>query len=98
MQYAICSIHRQKTQKTQSDKKKNHKKTTTKKTTKGQKDKKRQKKNEKALHTPDDPPSYEFLTFPCTYVFMWVYVFYMFFMGLAKLHCGATPPSVMVLF
>ena len=29
---------------------------------------------------------------------LWVYVFYGFYVGLAKLHCGATPPSVMVLF
>ena len=29
---------------------------------------------------------------------MWVYVFYGLYVGLAKLHCGATPPSVMVLF
>ena len=25
-------------------------------------------------------------------------MFYVFLVGLAKLHCGATPPSVMVLF
>ena len=29
---------------------------------------------------------------------MWVFVFYGFYVGLGKLHCGATPPSVMVLF
>ena len=29
---------------------------------------------------------------------LWVYVFYGLYVGLAKLHCGATPPSVMVLF
>ena len=29
---------------------------------------------------------------------LWVYVFYGFYVGSAKLQCGATPPSVMVLF
>ena len=29
---------------------------------------------------------------------LWVYVFYGFYVGPAKLQCGATPPSVMVLF
>ena len=28
---------------------------------------------------------------------LWVYVFYGFYVGSAKLQCGATPPSVMVL-
>ena len=50
-----------------------------------------------ALHSPDDPPFFVFLTFSCIYVcyvglcVLWV------LMGLTKLHCGATPPSVMVL-
>ena len=29
--------------------------------------------------------------------YLWVYVFYGFYVGLAKLHFGATPPSVMAL-
>ena len=52
-----------------------------------------------ALHSPDDPP----VPFLCSWPFlvsmfaMWVYVFYGLYVGPAKLHCGATPPSVMVL-
>ena len=54
-----------------------------------------------ALHLPHDPPFFvllTFSTFSCIYVcysglcIVWVIV------GLAKLNCGATPPSVMVLF
>ena len=39
----------------------------------------------------------EFLYIFMSYVFYVGYVFYVFPVGLAKLHCGATPPSVMVL-
>ena len=44
------------------------------------------------------------LPFLCSWPFlvsmfaMWVYVFYGLYVGPAKLHCGATPPYVMVLF
>ena len=47
-----------------------------------------------SLHSLDDPPFFVFLTFSCIYVYyvglcvLWV------LMGPAKLHCGATPPSV----
>ena len=48
-----------------------------------------------ALHTRDDPPFFVFLTFSCIYLDMWdmcsTYV------SPAKLHCGATPQSVMAL-
>ena len=51
------------------------------------------------IHTPDDPRS----SFSILYIFLflsvlWESVFSVFLVGLAKLHCGATPPSVMVLF
>ena len=51
-----------------------------------------------ALHSPDDPPFFVFLTFSCIYVcyvglcVLWVLV------GPAKLHCGATPPSLMAFY
>ena len=48
------------------------------------------------LHSPNDPPFFVVLTLSCMFA-MWVFVFYGFYVGLAKLHCGGTPPSLMVL-
>ena len=50
-----------------------------------------------AFHTPNHPPIFVFwISFGLHHIVstcsMWVYE------GLAKVHCGATPPSVMVLF
>merc|ERR1712208_220534 len=51
-----------------------------------------------ALHSADGPP---FFCVPVLFLYLcllWVYVFFGFYVGPAKLQCGATPPSVMVFF
>ena len=65
------------------------------------KDETKQNKNKDDTKTsPDYRAIYEFLTFSCILCVPCgsIDVFYVFYVGLAKLHCGAIPPPVMVLF